>query len=285
VLANSEDILDLTTVDSSASFISLLENARHGSEKNLDDFVNSKIERAGGAIKKYAADQVSLKIPFLPPEVWAAGVTYVRSKEAREVETSRKGIYDHVYDSKRPEIFFKSTGQRCVGPDEMVGIRSDSKWSVPEPELAVVLRSDFEIVGYTIGNDMSARDIEGENPLYLPQAKIYRNCCALGPVVATPNEIADPHALEINMTITRNGKKIFRGSTSTSKLKRKIEELIHFLSLNNTIQNGTVLLTGTGIVPPDDFALLEGDLIEIEIEHIGRLRNVAKVLSPAPGQS
>jgi 2-dehydro-3-deoxy-D-arabinonate dehydratase len=220
-----------------------------------------------------------LLIPITPPEVWGAGVTYLRSRDAREYETRAKGIYDMVYEAERPEIFFKATPSRCVGPGEVAYIRSDSRWSVPEPELAIVLGPRKEIIGYTIGNDLSARDIEGENPLYLPQAKIYKGCCAIGPAIAPPEIIGNPKNLKIEMRILRDGSEIFRGSVNTSSMKRGLEELVEYWTRDNVVPPGSILLTGTGIVPPDDFTLKGGDIVEIEIEKIGVLRNRIEQLS------
>ncbi len=241
----------------------------------------------GGRLKKVSYSEVAegrlkgfrLLIPIVPPEVWGAGVTYLRSREAREYETKAKGIYDLVYEAERPEIFFKATPSRCVGPSDVAYIRGDSKWSVPEPELALVLGPKHEIIGYTVGNDISARDIEGENPLYLPQAKIYRGSCALGPAIALPETVGDPKNLRIEMRILRGGSEVFKGSISTSSMKRGLGELVDFLTRNNVIPAGTVLLTGTGIVPPDEFTLEGGDVVEIEIEKIGLLRNRIERLS------
>lgn len=277
-IVSNESVLDLTPVDSETfeSFSSLVDRANRAN-KNLDDFIASKL--GSGDAKSYDLKGVALNIPLSPPEVWAAGVTYLRSREAREVETTLKGLYNYVYDAKRPEIFFKTTGLRCVGPGEDVGIRSDSKWSVPEPELTVVLGGNCEVIGYTVGNDMSARDIEGENPLYLPQAKVFRKCCALGPVIATPKDIPDPRNLKVEMKIIRSGEPVFQRSVSTSNLKRSIDELVTFLKSNNEIPSCSVFMTGTGIVPPDDFALRDRDVIEIEIQGIGKLRNTARVLT------
>jgi 2-dehydro-3-deoxy-D-arabinonate dehydratase len=221
-----------------------------------------------------------LRRPFTPAEVWGAGITYLRSRDAREVETESKGIYDKVYSAVRPEIFFKDTGSRTVGPGEAVCVRSDSDWTVPEPELTVVLREDGAICGYTIGNDMSARDIEGANPLYIPQSKIYRNSCAIGPVVTTREEIPDPRSLGIEMKIFRDGKVAFEGQVSTSRLKRTVDELVDYLRKDNQLFGWTALLTGTGIVPPDDFSLKGGEVVEIEIEKIGTLRNTVTKLGP-----
>ncbi len=213
-----------------------------------------------------------LLLPVVPPEVWAAGVTYERSREARLAETTTIGIYDKVYEAERPELFFKATASRCVGPNAPVGVRIDSRWTVPEPELGVVLDAGGEILGYTLGNDMSARDIEGENPLYLPQTKIYRACCSLGPVVLLSEEPVE-RSLTLWCRIERRGREVFRGQVSTARLRRPISELVAYLCRANDVPPMTVLLTGTGIVPPDEFACEEGDLIEIGADEIGVLRN------------
>lgn len=223
-------------------------------------------------------EQLPLLVPVQAPEVWAAGVTYVRSREARNYEstggnTQAMTIYDKVYEAKRPEVFFKSTAARLIGPNHDLHLRSDSNWQIPEPELGLVLSSRGDILGYTIGNDMSCRDIEGENPLYLPQAKIWKGSCAIGPAIALPESVTDAYALEIQMGITRDGKEIFSGSANTKQLKRSYEELIACLFKDNVVFDGTVLLTGTCIVPPDDFTLKSGDRINIAISHIGTLSN------------
>lgn len=219
-----------------------------------------------------------LKIPVKPAEIWAAGVTYMRSRQARESETKSKGLYDYVYEAKRPELFLKDSGARCRGPSEEVAVRSDSSWSVPEPELTVLCDRDAKVVGYTCGNDVSSRDIEGENPLYLPQAKVYRWSSAVGPVIVTPDEIGDPHSLEIKMRIYRDGKQAFQGSTNTSQMKRSVPELLSFLKRDNDIETFTLLMTGTSIVPADDFTLQTGDRVEVEIEKIGALANPVRKL-------
>ena len=213
-----------------------------------------------------------LLLPVIPPEVWAAGVTYERSREARLAETTTVGIYDKVYDAERPEVFFKATSSRCVGPNAPVGIRADSRWTVPEPELGVVLGAEGEVLGYTLGNDMSARDIEGENPLYLPQTKIYRACCSLGPTILLTDG-ATAGRLTITCRIVRRGREVFRGQVSTARLHRPISDLVACLRRANDIPPMTVLLTGTGIVPPDEFACEEGDVIEIGADEIGTLKN------------
>ncbi|WP_435178489.1 fumarylacetoacetate hydrolase family protein [Halorussus sp. AFM4] len=210
--------------------------------------------------------------PLVPDEVWAAGVTYEISEQARREESGMPDMYLDVYRAERPEIFFKATPSRTVGPDEAVGVRADSQWNVPEPELGIVLyRGD--IVGYTVGNDVSSRDIEGENPLYLPQAKIYDRCAAVGPAVASPNTVGDPHDLSISMSIERDGETRFSGETSTGEMVRTCEELVDCFTKHNAVPELAVLLTGTSIVPPDDFDLQEGDAVTIDIESIGTLSN------------
>jgi 2-dehydro-3-deoxy-D-arabinonate dehydratase len=219
------------------------------------------------------SDGVRLIKPTDTQEVWAAGVTYERSKVAREEESAGSGIYDRVYTAPRPEIFFKATPSRTVGPHEPVAVRADSRWNVPEPELGLVINPALEIVGYTVGNDMSSRDIEGENPLYLPQAKMYARCCALGPLIACCGSIPDPKALTVRLAIRRAGEVAFAGEVSTGKIVRAYEELVGYLGRDNLFPDGVVLLTGTGIVPPDSFSLDAGDDVLITIDGIGELRN------------
>ncbi|EMA26606.1 fumarylacetoacetate hydrolase family protein [Haloarcula marismortui] len=213
--------------------------------------------------------------PVTADEVWAAGVTYQISEEARTEESGTPEMYLDVYDAERPEIFFKSTPTRTVGPDEAVGIRDDSDWDVPEPELAIVLY-EGDIVGYTVGNDMSSRSIEGENPLYLPQAKVYDRCCSVGPAVVT--DIEDPHSLALSMSIHRDGDRVYHGETNTSEMKRTCEELVSYYTAHNAVPELSVLLTGTSLVPDDDFTLQEGDQVSINIESIGTLNNSVTVV-------
>ena len=219
-------------------------------------------------------EQVVLLPPIDNQEVWAAGVTYKRSQTARmeESETSAD-CYDRVYQSARPEIFLKATPNRVSGPGEPVRIRADSKWDVPEPELALVLNSRLELVGFTIGNDVSSRDIEGENPLYLPQAKVYNQCCGLGPYIVLASSVADPSAIEISLRIERDGNSAFQGETSISEMARSFDDLLGWLGRENSFPNGAFLLTGTGIVPDSDFTLQDGDLVHISISGIGTLSN------------
>ena len=225
-------------------------------------------------------EQLELLVPIEAPEVWAAGVTYARSKEARNYEATGGKLdaltfYDKVYDAERPELFMKSTAARTVGPSDHVCLRNDSKWQVPEPELSLVVNTKGDIVGYTVGNDMSCRDIEGENPLYLPQAKMWKRSCSIGPAIRLAETVQDPYKLDINLRIYRNGEKVVDESASTGQLKRKYDELVSFLLRDNEIFNGTVLMTGTCIVPPNQFSLEGGDRIEIEISEIGTLVNTA----------
>jgi 2-dehydro-3-deoxy-D-arabinonate dehydratase len=213
--------------------------------------------------------------PIVSQEVWAAGVTYYRSRTARieESQTACGGdFYDRVYTAERPELFFKATPHRVAGPHQAVRIRRDSRWNVPEPELALAVTRNGRIVGYTVGNDMSARDIEGENPLYLPQAKVYDQSCALGPCVLVSAEMLST-STEIRMEIVRGDEKVFSGSTTLAQLRRSPESLVEFLFRDNSFPRGCFLLTGTGIVPPDEFTLQSRDEIRITIEHIGTLVN------------
>lgn len=232
---------------------------------------------------KSLIDETSPRVPaadvkFLAPidhqEVWAAGVTYKRSQVAR-MEESEHGAshYDLVYSAPRPELFFKATPHRVAGDGQPVRIRVDTKWSVPEPEFALVINPHKKLVGYTIGNDMSARDIEGENPLYLPQAKVYNECCALGPSILLAEKPLDRPATKIVLAITRQGREVFRGETNLDEMKRTFEDLIDWLTKDNSFPTGAVLLTGTGIVPPNDFTLVAGDSIAITITGIGTLTN------------
>ena len=225
-------------------------------------------------LKEFKFSEVKLLAPVEAQEVWAAGVTYLRSKKARMEESDfSANAYDRVYEADRPELFFKSMPEKVVGPNEPIGIRRDARWSVPEPELALVINSRAKIVGFTIGNDMSSRDIEGENLLYLPQAKIYERSCALGPWITLCQDPETARDWRIALKIVRSGVGVFNGDTSVGRIKRSFNELIQFLFRSQRFPNGVVLLTGTGVVPPDDFTLEEGDVVEIEISGVGSLRN------------
>ena len=218
------------------------------------------------------AEPYRLVLPLEPPEVWCAGVTYERSRDARIEESAVEDVYSLVYDAERPELFLKDAGcRRTVGPGEPIGIRYDSAWNVPEPEIGLVLGDDGGIAGVTIGNDVSSRDIEGANPLYLPQAKVYAGACALGPAVLSP---VPTEPLEIRLRVLgADGAELYAGETSTARMKRSFAELVRFLVRDNPVPAGSVLLTGTGLVPPDDFTLEPGNVVEIEVPGIGILAN------------
>jgi 2-dehydro-3-deoxy-D-arabinonate dehydratase len=224
--------------------------------------------------ERLPSSSVSLLPPIDRQEVWAAGVTYTRSRTARMEESVGAAVfYDKVYEAPRPELFFKSMPHRVVGPDKPVRIRQDATWSVPEPELALVINSRLQLVGYTIGNDMSSRDIEGENPLYLPQAKVYDQSCALGPCITLEDWLPSPEQIGIHMAIIRDHAIVFEGKTSVAQMARSFEHLIEYLGRDNTFRDGVVLLTGTGIVPADNFSLEPGDTVNITIDGIGTLAN------------
>ncbi len=223
-------------------------------------------------------------IPISPSEVWASGCTYETSAAFRDGETvepekgTREGMYAYVYNEPRPEIFFKGTARVCVGPGQNIGIRSDSKFTAPEPELAVLLGKRGKVVGYTLANDVSAWDIERENALYLPQSKVYSACCALGPVIVTTDEMTDPYNLQITCEILRGDEVRFSGSTSTAKLHRKIESIVEYLMRSNPVPSGSVLCTGTGIIVTEEVALAPGDVVRIRVPEIGELANTAAIV-------
>jgi 2-dehydro-3-deoxy-D-arabinonate dehydratase len=222
-----------------------------------------------------------LALPLDPGEVWCAGVTYERSRDARleESQTEARDAYSLVYDAERPELFLKdAAGRRTVGPDGLVGVRSDSSWSVPEPELGIVLGEGGALLGLTVGNDVSSRDIEGANPLYLPQAKVYAGACALGPAVLVPDDWEAPFPIELRIR-GADGGTVFEGETSTARLKRGLAELAGFCVRDNPVPPGSVLLTGTGLVPEGDFTLEPGMVVEVGIAGIGRLVNTVAIAS------
>ncbi|WP_376793627.1 fumarylacetoacetate hydrolase family protein [Thermogemmatispora sp.] len=223
-------------------------------------------------------EPVEARPPWLAPidgesEVWAAGVTYKRSEEARREESATPDIYARVYTAERPELFFKANPRRVVGPEGAIAVRADSQWDVPEPELTLVINAHGEIVGYTIGNDVSSRSIEGENPLYLPQAKVYAGSCALGPAIVPAWEIPDPYALTIELTIERDGKRYWQGRSSTADLRRRLEELVAYLFREDEFPAGVFLCSGTALVPERPFTLQAGDVVSIAIDGLGVLRN------------
>jgi 2-dehydro-3-deoxy-D-arabinonate dehydratase len=223
-------------------------------------------------------DKNSIIAPIVSQEIWASGVTYLRSKTARMEESKDSGggdFYDRVYDAPRPELFFKATAARTVGPNEHIRIRKDSKWNVPEPELTLFINSSGQIAGYTVGNDVSSRDIEGENPLYLPQAKSYDKSAAIGPCILV---LEAPISKETNikLEILRNHKVVFSQEIKLNQMKRELPELVEYLTRECTFPAGVFLMTGTGIVPPDDFTLSSGDQVNIDIENIGTLTNIVE---------
>ena len=271
-LIKTKDAVLLQTTDA----IFRLEN------QDWDGLVN--MENLHGFLEAYATTHVpiestidgkQLEAPIGSQEIWAAGVTYLRSKEARMDEAKDSGgadFYAKVYEAKRPELFFKSTAARTAGPDQEVFIRRDSNWNIPEPELTLFANATGKIVGYTIGNDMSSRDIEGENPLYLPQAKCYERAAAIGPCLLVTSTPIDADT-QIHMSIERNKEIVFKGSISINQMKRKHEELISYLFMEMDFPQGVYLMTGTCLVPPNDFTLAVDDLVHISIDGIGSLRN------------
>ncbi len=224
-------------------------------------------------------DEVVILTPVEKQEVWAAGVTYLRSKKARMEESDfSANAYDQVYDAPRPEIFFKSLPEKVMGPDECIGIRADSQWNVPEPELVLVTNSKKELIGVSIGNDMSSRSIEGENLLYLPQAKVYDKSCAIGPWVVVGSHEEEIRQWTIGVEITRQDEVVFTGETSIDNIKRNFSDLVDYLGRSQSFPYGAMLLTGTGVVPGDDFTLAEKDVVSICISGIGTLQNTVTVL-------
>ncbi len=247
--------------------------------------LSAVLARHAGAAPDYALADLDrapapgvahLLAPLDGQEVWAAGVTYTRSRQARMAESAASAdVYARVYDAERPELFFKATPSRVVGPNAPVAVRDDATWTVPEPELTLLLDARLAIVGLTVGDDLTARDIEGQNPLYLPQAKVFDRGCAVGPLVV-PLEDLDPYALAISCTISRDGHALFTAETSTSELHRRLDDLVSYMGRHNRFPAGALLMTGTGIVPPDDVALRHGDEIVITISGIGTLINVVR---------
>jgi len=264
LLTAEKHILDLS--DAGVSNLSFLLETKNALEQ-LKTLSQQRLTR-------FPLDQIQLLSPVERQEVWAAGVTYLRSKAARMEESNfSANAYDRVYSAPRPEIFFKSLPEKVVGPGEPVGIRADAKWNVPEPELALVINSQGTIVGYTIANDMSSRDIEGENLLYLPQAKIYHRSCAVGPCIVVGSTETVARTWTITLQIYREGRIIFEGQTTVDQIKRHFEELVSYLCRSQTFPYGAVLLTGTGIVPGEDFTLRAEDRVRIEVNGIGVLEN------------
>ena len=265
---------NITEYSSYINTIEILSVEANSQKISRSDYINKFI--TNNKIKQMSLNQIigknKLLLPFIPEEVWAAGVTYKNSEFERKRESSTPDIYAKVYNAKRPEIFFKSTGNRLVAPNQKIGIRSDSKWNVPEAELAVILLNN-EIFGYSIGNDMTSREIEGENPLYLTQAKIYDKSCSIGPCIIDAESISNYEKFNINCKIIRNEKTIFNAASSVKSMNKSIPNLIKWLKQSNTLPIKSAFLTGTGIVPPPEFTLLENDQISISINEIGTLNN------------
>lgn len=285
-------VLDLARGEAAyTSFMALLQWAA-GDPEELAGLAREAVDRVPDEsdcvygwqeLDRPAGAHPHISVPLEPPEVWGFGVTYQRSAEVRDADIAKEmdssaSIYDRVYHSDRPECFFKATSSRCVGPHQPIGIRSDSILTATEPELAYVLGEDRKIVGYTISNDVSAWDLERENPLYLPQSKIFTSCCALGPAVLLAAGGPDPYDLDISCRIIRGGEEIYNESTNSGRIGRTFEELNEYLYRDNPIPMGTVVSTGTGIMVPNDLALGDGDTVEIEIEGIGTLTNPARQL-------
>ena len=288
-----EKVLDLAAAEPAfTDFMALLQWAG-GQAEDLAGYARRTAERVPDELQHIydwqeldrppVGNQAYLAMPLTPPEVWGFGVTYQRSAEVRDADVaseldSSASIYDRVYHSDRPECFFKATAPRCVGPHEPIGIRSDSRLTATEPELAYVLGEGREIVGYTICNDVSAWDLERENPLYLPQSKIFTGCCALGPAILLAHDGPDPYDLDISCRIIRDRETIFSDTTNSGRIGRSYDELNEYLYRDNPIPAGTVVSTGTGIMVPNEFALRDGDTVEIEIEGIGILSNPVRQL-------
>lgn len=283
-VVRGQDVFDVTEA-AGGSALSLLmayaggERAAGQGGQRVGTLEALNVEARGG-------NAPTLRIPIDAPEVWGAGVTYKKSAEFRDEDTTTsKGIYDMVYSAPRPELFYKGRAAHCVGPNEAGTIRADSKFTAPEPELALVLSAQGDILGFTMCDDVSAWDIERENPLYLPQSKIFYGCVVLGPTIVTPDELGDPGRLELRCTIRRAGQTVFDEAVGLDRIKRPFEELIHYLRLNNPIQDGAVLSTGTGIIVPQEVALTEQDVIEMRCDPIGTLRHTMRRLPEnwAPG--
>lgn len=275
-LLNSQGLVSVGRVDGDSIEVLNLPACGYASLAALlaADDIPAAIDDLRSTGEQLAIADARLLPPIDTQEVWAAGVTYKRSQTARMEESeAAASCYDRIYQSPRPEIFFKATPHRVRGTNEALRIRSDATWNVPEPELALVLSPDLRIVGYTIGNDMSSRDIEGDNPLYLPQAKMYDQCCGLGPWITLADSMPPRETLQIHLDIQRDQQSVFEGQTSVSEMARGFEELVSWLGRDNSFPAGAFLLTGTGIIPDSDFTLLPGDNVHIRISGIGTLSN------------
>ncbi|QPV61946.1 fumarylacetoacetate hydrolase family protein [Halosimplex litoreum] len=275
IAADDSAAYDLSGTEAEPTSFLELASAASLTDGTIDDVARGLIDEAPAVELESVEDD--LVRPIDPEEVWAAGVTYSISQEARQEEGGLAESYLEAYEGDRPEVYFKATPSRTVGPNDRVGIRGDSDWDAPEPEMTIVLY-DEEIVGFTIGNDMCSRSIERENLLYLPQSKIYAKNCAIGPCIATSETVGDPLDLEMHMSIERDGETVFEEGTSTAELVRTCEELVDYYTRYNEVPEASVLLTGTSIMVPDDVSLEEDDVIHIEIEDIGVLTNTVEQL-------
>jgi 2-dehydro-3-deoxy-D-arabinonate dehydratase len=286
-IVSGDSVLDVTAPrDGVSSVLDLIASA--GSPVSLERRLGALAKNARVRVPWASLDrapsprQAHLLVPIDPPEVWGAGITYRRSREYYEAHNEHsgrtKGIYDFVYESERPELFFKATASRTAGPNAPIHVRADSMLTAVEPELAVVLGQNGGIVAYTIGADLSAWDIERANPLFLPQSKVFDGCFACGPVLVTAADIGDPQALELSCAIQRGGRRLWEGRVNTKEMKRQCTELVTWLCRSNACPPGTVLSTGTGILVPDEHALADGDLVEITLDRVGTLRNPVRRL-------
>jgi len=270
IAANESTAYDLTATEAAPTSFFELPSAASLTDGTVDDVARGLVEEAPTV--ELDAVRENLVRPIDPDEVWGAGVTYAISQEAREEEGGLAEAYLDAYEGDRPEVYFKATPSRTVGPNDAVGIRGDSEWDAAEPELSIVLY-DGEIVGYTVGNDVCSRSIERDNLLYLPQSKTYAKSCAIGPCIATGESIGDPLDVDMEMEVVRDGETVFADSTSTSEMVRTCEELVDYFIRYNEVPEASVLLTGTSIIPPDDVTLRDGDEVHIDIENIGTLTN------------
>src|SRR5262245_5880826 len=288
-LVQGDEVVDLADPDVGLTGVADFLDRAVESGQPLAELLDRRLAAGGGARRPaerlLAGEEVGgarLTAPITPREAWGCGVTYKKSAEFRDEETtgsSTKGIYDYVYSAERPETFYKGGPAHCAGPFEPICIRSDSEFTAPEPELALVIDRAGGIVGYTCADDVSAWDIERENPLYLPQSKIFLGCLSIGPVIVTPDEAGGGMDLDLRCRILRGGQAIFDGSVNTSRIGRSFEQLIEFLMRDNPIPNGTVVCTGTGVIAEREHALREGDEVEIEISKLGRLVNPVRKLA------
>jgi 2-dehydro-3-deoxy-D-arabinonate dehydratase len=283
-----QEIVDVADPDAGLSGVAELLDRALETGRRLEQVLEQRLASGGGTRRPVepllAGEAVSgarLAMPITPREAWGCGVTYKRSAEFRDEDAAKttKGIYDYVYHAERPETFYKGNAAHCVGPFESICVRSDSVFTAPEPELALVVDARGGLVGFTCANDVSAWDIERENPLYLPQSKIFQGCLAIGPLIVTPDELGSGMDLDLRCRIVRGGTAILDGSVNTSQIGRTFEQLIEFLTRDNPIGNGTVVCTGTGVIAERQHALQPGDVVEIRISGIGTLANPVRKLA------